>query len=309
MPRLYNADGTFRDVEHINGYLLAGPDIYVESRTTPLCPVPKIITGNRPADGGNLLLSEEEKNFFIEKYPKDKKFIRQVMGGEEFINNKKRYCLWLVDATPDEIRKNKFIYERVQKCREDRLKGAPDRKKLADTPHLFRETLTPKNFIAIPKTSSENRKYIPIDFLDDNFICTDSLLMIPDAELWHFSILTSSVHMVWTKTVCGRLEMRYRYSAKLVYNNFVWMKMKPIDYLRLNVYGQKILDARKNYPDATLADLYDEITMPKDLRAAHRDNDEIVMQIYRLEDGMTEEDIAVRLLMSYEELKNFLASQ
>ncbi len=104
MPRIYNDDGTFRDVEHINFYLLAGPDIFVESRTTPLCPVPKIITGNRPADGGNLILSEEEKNFFIEKYPNDKKFIRQLMGGEEFINNKKRYCLWLFDATPEEIR-------------------------------------------------------------------------------------------------------------------------------------------------------------------------------------------------------------
>ena len=309
MPRIFNDDGTFRDVEHINGYLLAGSDIYVESRSSPLCPVPKIITGNRPADGGNLLLSEEEKNFFIEKYPKDKKFIRQVMGGEEFINNKKRYCLWLVDATPDEIRKNKFIYERVQKCREDRLQGAPDRQKLADTPHLFRETLTPKNFIAIPKTSSENRRYIPIDFLDDNFICTDSLLMIPDAELWHFGILTSSVHMIWTKTVCGRLESRYRYSAKLVYNNFVWLKMEFIDYAQLILSAKKILSVRQKYPNASLADLYDEITMPKDLRDAHRENDKIVMKIYGFDESMTEEEIAVSLLMSYEELKNFLASQ
>jgi len=309
MPRIYNEDGTFEDVEHINWYLLAGPDIYAEPRSTPICPVPKIITGNRPADGGNLLLSEDEKNLFIEKYPNDKKFIRQVMGGEEFLNNKKRYCLWLVDATPEDIKKNKFIYDRVKKCREDRLKGAPDRQKLADTPHLFRETLTPKNFIAIPKTSSENRKYIPIDFLDDNFICTDSLLMIPDAELWHFGILTSSVHMAWTKTVCGRLKSDYRYSAKLVYNNFVWQKMTRDEYNRLNITAQKILDVRKKYPVASLASLYDEVTMPKDLRDAHRDNDKIVMKIYGFDESMTDEEIAIQLLMRYEELKNYLESR
>ena len=309
MPRIYNDDGTFEDVEHINWYLLAGPDIYAEPRSTPICPVPKIITGNRPADGGNLLLSEDEKNLFIEKYPNDKKFIRQVMGGEEFLNNKKRYCLWLVDATPEDIKKNKFIYDRVKKCREDRLKGAPDRQKLADTPHLFRETLTPKNFIAIPKTSSENRKYIPIDFLDDNFICTDSLLMIPDAELWHFGILTSSVHMAWTKTVCGRLKSDYRYSAKLVYNNFVWQKMTRDEYNRLNITAQKILDVRKKYPVASLASLYDEVTMPKELRAAHRDNDKIVMKIYGFDESMTDEEIAIQLLMRYEELKNYLESR
>ena len=307
MPRIYNADGTFEDVDHINFYLLNGPDIFVESRTTPLCPVPRIVTGNRPADGGNLILSEEEKDYFIKKYPQDKKFIRQIMGGDEFLNNKKRYCLWLVDATPDDIKKNKFIYERVKKCKEDRLKGAPDRQKLAETPHLFRESFVPEKFIAIPKTSSERRQYIPMDFLNDDFVCIDSLLMIPNAELWHFGILTSKVHMIWMRTVCGRLKSDYRYSAKIVYNNFVWMRMYHEDYEKLNIAAQKILDCRKKYPKASLADLYDEVTMPKDLRRAHREVDKIAMKIYHLDEDMKEEEIAVTLLMMYEEYKNFQA--
>ena len=307
MPRIYNADGTFEDVEHINGYLLAAPDIYVKSRTLPLsAAVPKIITGNRPADGGNLILSEDEKNYFVKKYPQDKKFIRQIMGGEEFLNNKKRYCLWLVDATPDEIKSNKFIYERVKKCKEDRLKGAPDRQKLAETPHLFRETFVPEKFIVIPKTSSERRKYIPIDFLDNKFVCLDSLLMIPDAEIWHFGILTSSVHMIWTKTVCGRLKSDIRYSAKIVYNNFVWMKMEFIDYAELILAAEKILKVRKNYPNASLADLYDEVTMPKDLRDAHRKVDKIVMKIYGYDESWSDEEIAVDLLQRYQFVTDYL---
>ena len=248
MPKIYsnqrkNEDGSYsydvEEVENINFYLMNGPNI-VKPRTTPLSrAVPKIITGNRPADGGNLILSEDEKNFLISKYPQAKKFIKNCVGGEEFINNKKRFCLWLIDATPDEIKKNKFIYERVKKCKEDRLKGAPDRQKLAETPHLFRETFVPEKFIAIPKTSSERRKYIPIDFLDKNFVCLDSLLMIPDAEIWHFGILTSKVHMIWTKTVCGRLESRIRYSAKIVYDNFVWFKMEFVDYAELILAAEK----------------------------------------------------------------------
>lgn len=307
MPRLYDSDGTFREVEYINAYLLPGPDIYVTPRAIPLTrAVPKIITGNRPADGGNLILSEDEKNFFVKKYPQDAKFIRRLLGGEEFIQNKKRYCLWLVDATPDDIRRNKFIYERVQKCKEDRLKGAPDRQKLAETPHLFRETFLPERFVAIPKTSSERRRYIPIDFLDDSVVCTDSLLMIPYAQVWHFGILTSRVHMAWTKTVCGRLRNDLRYSAKIVYNNFVWVKMEFIDYANLILSAEKILKIRKNYPNASLADLYDDLTMPKDLREAHREVDKTVMKIYRLDEDMTDEEIAVEMLKHYKFVTDYL---
>lgn len=302
LPRIFNEDGTFQDVDHINFYLLAGPDIFVESRSTPLCPVPKIIKGSQPTDDGNLILSEDEKNYFVEKYPKDKKFVRQLMGAEEFIHNKKRYCLWLVDATPDEIRKNKFIYERVKAVKEFRLKSKKiSTQKAAEIPHLFTEIRQPnENYILIPRVSSEKRKYIPMGFVSPEIICSDANLMIPEAEMWHFGILTSSVHMIWMRTVCGRLESRYRYSAKLVYNNFVWMQMHFIDYAKLILAAKKVLKARENYPNSSLADLYDEVTMPKDLREAHKEVDQIVMKIYGYDENMTEEEIAVDLLQRYE---------
>ena len=307
MPRLYNNDGTFRDVDHINFYLMPGPDIIVKPRTLPLSrAVPPMISGNMLLDGGTLTLTEEEKNLFVKKYPQDEKFIRRLLGGEEFLHNKKKYCLWLVDATPDEIKKNKFIYERVKKCKENRLNSGADKRKLADTPHLFRERVNPEHFIAIPQVSSEKRKYIPMDFLDKNTIPTFQLRIIPDAEVWQFGILTSKVHMIWTKTVCGRLKSDIRYSAKIVYNNFVWMKMEFIDYAELILAAEKILKVRKNYPNASLADLYDEVTMPKDLRDAHRKVDKIVMKIYGYDESWSDEEIAVDLLQRYQFVTDYL---
>ena len=310
MPRIFNPDGSSDDVDHINGYLIAGPDIYVTPRTLPLSAgVPKIITGNRPADGGNLILSEDEKNSFIKKYPQDKKFIRQIMGGEEFINNKKRFCLWLVDATPDDIRKNKFIYERVKAVKEFRLKSsAESTKKSAEIPHLFQRIVqTEGNYLFIPQLSSENRKYVPMDFSSSEIITLDPNLIIPDAQIWHFGILTSSVHMAWMRLVAGRLKSDYRYSAKIVYNNFPWVKMEFIDYAQLILAAQEILDIRKKYSNASLADLYDEITMPKDLRNAHRKVDKIVMRIYQLDENLDEEKIQVELLEHYKFVTDYLA--
>ena len=311
MPKIFNPDGTFDDVDHINFYLFNGPDIFVKSRSTPICPVPKIIKGSQPTDGGNLILSEDEAKDFIKKYPKDKKFIRQLMGAEDFIHNKKRYCLWLVEATPDEIRKNKFIYERVKSVKEFRLKSKKiPTQKAAEIPHLFTEIRQPdSNYILIPSTSSENRKYIPIDFVSPEIISTNANLMIPDANLFYFGILTSKVHMIWTKTVCGRLESRYRYSAKIVYNNFVWMRVEFIDYAELIMAAEKILKVRKNYPDASLADLYDEITMPKELRDAHRKVDKIVMKIYNYDESWSEEEIAIDLLERYKFLIDYQAGK
>ena len=318
MPKIYsnqrkNPDGSYsydvEEVEQINFYLMNGPNIIVKPRTLPLsAAVPKIITGNRPADGGNLILSEDEKNLFIKKYPQDKKFIRQIMGGEEFINNKKRYCLWLVDATPDEIKNNKFIYERVKAVKEFRLKSKKiPTQKAAEIPHLFTENRQPnQDYIIVPRVSSELRKYIPIGWVDKNIICSDANFMIPDAEVWHFGILTSKVHMIWTKTVCGRLESRIRYSAKIVYNNFVWMKMEFIDYAELILAAEKILTVRKNYPNASLADLYDEVTMPKDLRDAHRAVDKIVMKIYGYDESWSDEEIAIDLLQRYKFVTDYL---
>ena len=307
MPRIYNDDGTFEDVEHINWYLLAGPDIYVEPRTTPLCHVPPMCLGNMPRDDGNLLLNETEREELIKKCPQAEKYIRQFLGAEEFIHNKKRYCLWLIDCPPDELRKMKPVYDRVKNVKVFREKSKREgTRKLAEVPQLFAEIRQPKeSYILVPRHSSENRKYIPMGFLSAEIICGDANLMIPDAELWHFGILTSSVHMAWTKTVCGRLESRYRYSAKLVYNNFVWKQMTPTQFIKLVESSKKILDARKNYPNASLADLYDEISMPRDLRAAHKLNDKVVMDIYGFDESMTDEEIAISLLEAY----SFVSSQ
>ena len=309
MPRIFNADGTFEDVEHINWYLLAGPDIYAESRTTPLCPVPRMTKGSQPTDDGNLIIEADEYEDFLKREPRAEKYIRPLLGSREFIHNEKRYCLWLVDATPDEIKKNKFIYERVKKVQEFRLKSSSAKtRKDAEIPYLFQKIIQPnEDYLFIPQVSSEKRKYIPIDFLSSEIISLDPNFIIPNAEIWHFGILTSSVHMAWTKTVCGRLKSDYRYSAKIVYNNFVWMKMKFIDYAELILAAKKILDVRKNYPDASLADLYDEVTMPKDLRDAHKKVDKIVMKIYNFDESMTETEIAIKLLMMYDELRNFLS--
>ena len=307
MPRLFYPDGTFKDVEHINGYLFEGPDIYVESRPTPLCHVPPMFFGSMPNDGGNLILSEEERADLLKKCPQAEKYIRRYMGAKEFLYNQMRYCLWLVDCPPDEVRKMKPVYERVKKCREHRLnsKSAATRKS-AENPMLFYQIAQPNtDYICVPRVSSENRKYIPMDYVSSEIICSDANLMIPNAEMWHFGILQSSVHMIWTSTVCGRLEMRYRYSAQIVYNNFVWKRMHFDDFAKLWLSAKNILDVRKNYPNASLADLYDEITMPKDLREAHRENDKLVMKIYGFNKKMTDEEIAISLLRQYDFLRNY----
>ena len=307
MPRIYHNDKTFEEVDHINPYLFEGPDILVTSRTTPLCRVPQMVYGSKPTDDGNLIIEADEYEDFIKREPKAKKYIRPLLGAREFIHNEKRFCLWLVDCPPDEIRKMPLVYERVKKVREFRLKSknAANQKK-AETPYLFYHISQPKTkYILVPSVSSERRKYIPMDFVSPEIICTNLNLMIPDAQLWHFGILTSRVHMIWMATVCGRLRADFRYSAQIVYNNFVWRSMQVRDYLALTESAQKILDARKNYPNASLADLYDEITMPKDLRAAHNENDKIVMKIYGYDKSMTEQDIAIDLLLSYEFVSNY----
>lgn len=199
----------------------------------------------------------------------------------------------------------------MKSVKEFRLKSKKiPTQKAAEIPHLFTEIRQPNtNYILIPSTSSELRKYIPMDFVSPEIISTNANLMIPDAEVWHFGILTSSVHMIWMKTVCGRLESRYRYSAKIVCNNFAWMNMEFKDYAELILAAEKILKARRNYPDASLADLYDEITMPKDLRAAHREVDKIVMRIYGYDESWSEEEIANDLLERYKFLSAYVDAQ
>ena len=298
-------DGERRiEAANINAYLLDSPNVFVESRNKALCDVPMMVTGNRPADGGHLIIEADEYDEFVKAEPNAKRFIKRLVGASEFINGKERYCLWLKDATPAELRSMPKVMERIRLCREDRL-NAPDegRRKLADSAHLFRETMNPDAYIAVPRVSSENRRYIPIGHGGKDTIITDAILIIPDATLYHFGILTSNVHMAWTRAVCGRLEMRYRYSKDVVYNNFPWPGPTEAQRAKIEETAQAILDARAAYPDSSLADLYDEAVMPAELRRAHQANDRAVMQAYGFPvRNFTEQDCVARLMEMYREL-------
>ncbi|MCR5172740.1 MAG: methylase [Treponema sp.] len=288
--------------KNINGYLIDGDNVWIENRAKPLCNVPEMVTGNRPADGGHLIIEADDYDGFIKKEPNAIKYIKKLLGAEEFLNNKKRYCLWLVGANPSEIRKMPEIMKRVEACKQDRLNGAPDRQKLADTPTLFRETFNPESFIVVPVVSSENRRYIPFAFLTSEYICTDRIKFLPDAKLYHFGVLNSNVHMAWMRAVCGRLKSDYNYSKDIVYNNFPWCNPTEEQKTKIEETAQAILDARAKYPDSSLADLYDETLMPPELRKAHQANDRAVMAAYGFSTKMTESECVAELFKMYEKL-------
>ena len=238
-------------------------------------------TGNRPADGGHLIIEAEDYNAFVSKEPNAQKYIKKLIGAAEFINGKDRWCLWLVDVSPAELRKMPLVMERVELCRQDRLNSVDaGRQRLADTPAQFRETNNPDTFIVVPAVSSERRRYVPIGFLGKDTIATNLVTIIPDATLYHFGVLTSNIHMAWMRAVCGRLEMRYRYSKDVVYNNFPWPTPTEEQKAAIEKTAQAILDVRAQYPDSSLADLYDELSMPYPLREAHRANDRAVWKAY-----------------------------
>lgn len=278
---LYTDKETQEMAHNISPYLIDAPTVFIESRKKSICDVPEIRKGNQPTDGGNLIIEESEYADFIKKEPIAQKYIKRLLGADEYINNKNRYCLWLVDASPNELRQMPLVMGRIKKVREMRLNStdATTRRK-ADTPHLFRETNNPKTFIVIPSTSSEKRRYIPLGFLDENTIPTNANLIIPDATLYHFGILTSNVHMAWMRVVCGRLKSDYRYSKDIVYNNFPWPTPTDEQKAKIEQTAQAILDARAKYPESSLADLYDDVTMPPELRKAHKENDHAVMAAY-----------------------------
>ena len=301
-PKQLFDNGQTTEVKNINGYLTDAPDVFVESRKASICNIPIITTGNRPADGGHLIIEESEYADFIAKEPKAKPLIKKLLGSAEFINNKKRWCLWLVGISPHIIKGLPSVMNRVELCKEDRL-NSPDagRRKLADTPTVFRETQNPENYIAIPKVSSERRKYVPMGFLHKDTIPTDLLFIIPSATLYHFGILESNVHMAWMRAVCGRLEMRYRYSKDIVYNNFPWPSPTAEQRAKIEQSAQAILDARALYPDSSLADLYDPTLMPKELLQAHRQNDRAVMAAYGFPTKMTESECVAELFKMYSE--------
>jgi len=292
--------------QNISPYLVDTSNTFIEKRNIPLCGVSPMITGNRPADGGHLLIDDIDLSDFIKADPHSERYIRRFMGSEEFINNKKRWCLWLCGVSPNELRKMPEVVKRISLCRDDRGKS-PDagRRKLADTPTLFREQHNPKTYIVVPKVSSERRRYIPMGFLTDETIPSDLLFIIPDATLYHFGILTSNVHMAWTRAVCGRLEMRYRYSKDIVYNNFPWPDATDEQKQGIEKLAQAVLDARAKFPESSLADLYDPLTMPPDLLKAHKELDKAVMKLYNFPvRDFTEADCVAALMARYQKLKD-----
>ena len=303
--KIFDAEKIF-PANNINPYLVDADTIFIERRAKHLQDgVPKIILGSITRDGGNLILTPAERKDILKREPALEKFIRQYMGAEEFINGKLRYCLWLVDATPADIRNSKELYRHVEAVKNFRLASKrKETRQAAETPNLFDEIRQPTtNYLAISRTSSENRRYIPIGFMPPEIIVSDALSIVPAAQVYHFGVLTSSIHMAWMRAVAGRLEMRYRYSGSVVYNNFVWCEPTEAQRRLIESTAQKILDARKKYPQSTLADLYDELTMPRDLRAAHKANDRAVAAAYGFEEILDDEAAVVAELMKlYERL-------
>lgn len=263
-----------------------------------------MLNGGKPTEGGHLILSEEEKNELIKANPLANELIRPYMMGKDFIQRQPRYCLWLVNVSPNIIRQCSKVLDRIEKVRDYRLtspKAAT--KKKAETPMLFdevRECTT--DYVAIPKVSSENRRYIPMDYLSKDIIPGDKLFMIPEASLYHFGVLTSNVHMAWMRAICGRLKSDYSYSNTIVYNNFPWPEVTDEQRERIAQTAQGILDARALYPDSSLADLYDPVTMPPELLKAHRENDRAVMAAYGFPTSMTEPECVARLFTLYSKL-------
>ena len=303
-PKLLFDNGQVCEAANINAYLVDAPDVFIESQNKPLCDVPQMNAGNRPADGGHLIIESDEYDDFIKQEPSAVPYIKKLLGAQEFINNKKRWCLWLVGVSPHTLRSMPLVMKRVEDCRKDREK-APDagRRKLADTPMLFRETNNPPTAIIVPCHSSENRRYVPMGYIDASAVTTNAVLIIPSATLYHFGILESNVHMAWMRAVCGRLEMRYRYSKEIVYNNFPWPEATPERQAEISRTAQAILDARALYPDSSLADLYDPVAMPRELLEAHRRNDRAVMAAYAMPPATTTEaDCVSRLFDRYRRL-------
>ena len=296
--RLFDNDSV-KIVKNINAYLMGAPDIFIERRSKPICDVLPINKGSQPTDGGHLIIKADEYEAFLKQCPTAKQYIRLFLGSDEFINNKKRYCLWLIDASPAMLRKMPLVIDRVNKVKEFRenSKKAATRRQ-AETPALFTEIRQPTtNYIAIPEVSSEKRRYIPIGFLPPEVVCSNKLQLISDATLFHFGVLTSNVHMAWMRAVAGRLEMRYDYSGNIVYNNFPWCNPTDAQKAKIEKTAQAILDARAMYPDCSLADLYDEAVMPPELRKAHQLNDRAVMEAYGFWGKLNSESECVAELM------------
>ena len=276
---------------NINAYLVDGPSVLIESRKKCLCPVPNVVFGSMPNDGGHLsCYSDEEKQEIVDKYPDAQSMFKRFVGATEFLHNDLRWCLWLKGVSPSTIKAVPPVFNAVAKVKEMRESSNREAtRKLASTPMLFGEIRQPESkYIIIPRHSSENRKYIPIGFVEPDIICGDANLLMPEATLYHFGILMSNVHNAWMRAVCGRIKSDYRYSKEVVYNNFPWPTPDDAQRAKIEQTAQAILDARALYPDCSLADLYDETAMPPELRRAHQENDKAVMDAYGFTRGTPE---------------------
>ena len=299
--RIYSSE-RYQVAKNINGYLLDGDNVFIESRNKPLCNVPEIGMGNQPIDNGQYLFEEDEMDAFIKTEPLSADFFHPWYGAKEFISRKPRYCLWLGECSPVQLKQMPQCLARVRAVKEYRESSSrASTVKLSLKPTRFQTENMPKgHYIVIPEVSSEKRRYIPMGYLDDSKLCSNKLRLMPNANLFEFGVLESNVHMAWMRCVCGRLEMRYDYSIKIVYNNFPWPTPPRNLFDKIEQTAQAILDARALYPDCSLADLYDELTMPPELRKAHQDNDRAVMDAYGFTKGTaarTSESACVAELM------------
>ena len=301
---LYTSDRS-QIVHNINGYLLDAENVFVESRSKPICDVPLMSLGNQPIDGGHYSFTKEEMESFIEKEPQSAQLFRPWIGSREFINRIPRYFLYLRECSPAELRKLPECCKRVEAVRQSRLSSSRAiTRKLADTPREFAFTnISNSTYIVVPEVSSERRKYIPMGFLTPDVLCSNLVKIVPNATLYHFGVLTSNVHNAWVRAVAGRLKSDYRYSNTVVYNNFPWPTPTDEQKAKIEQTAQAILDARERYPDASLADLYDPATMPPELVKAHQENDKAVMRAYGFDIKTTTESSCVAELMRrYQEL-------
>jgi len=298
VKRIYG-QGTLIEAENINGYLLAAPNVFIQSRGRPLIAgMPEMSKGSQPTDGGNLILSVDERNELVSQYPQTIKWIKQYIGADDFINGKLRYCLWLKGVAPAEYRIIKPIMQRLEKVSEMRLiSPTASVQQDAEIPMLFTQIRQPETrYLVVPEVSSERRKYIPIGYMEPDIIASNKLYIIPNATLYLFGILTSNVHMAWMRVVCGRLKSDYSYSPA-VYNNFPWPEATDEQKASIETLAQAVLGARAQYPDSSLADLYDPLTMPPELLKAHRDLDRAVMRLYGFDVKNTSEAQCVAALM------------
>ncbi len=293
-----------QSVEHINPYLVNAPDVLIQSRSKPICDVPVMVSGNKPIDGGNYLFTPQEKAEFLQLELNAEKFFKRWLGGVEFLNGIERWYLYLDEASPSELKTMPHVLKRIEAVRQYRLSSpSSSTRKIADYPTRFHTRFISKsNYIALPEVSSERRNYIPIQFLGPDVLCSNKLRLVDHANLYEFAVLTSGMHMSWTRAVTGRLKSDYQYSKDIVYNNFVWPENVTEDQKsEIETLAQAILATRGNYPNSTLADLYDPLTMPPDLLKAHKSLDKAIDKLYRKKPFADDAERVALLFNKYKE--------